>query len=208
MTVGRSSELGEVGIAARADLDAVHRAREVVLPASRAAVRTSSLAIRAVHRHELDAARRHLDEAALQLGEVDVASAAHPEVRYVGPFHDAQKEYVEARATLAFVAHEPLPAATTLGVSTPAYLNGLAEAASELRRQVLDCLRRDDLAEAEALFEVMDDVYGLLQSIDFPDAITGGLRRSTDALRAVLERTRGDLTHAVVSARPPRPENG
>jgi translin len=205
MAVDRASELAATAADARAELDAIHRAREVVLPASRKVVRTASLAIRAVHRLELDTARRLLDEAALELGEVDVASAVHPEVRYVGPFHDAQKEYVEARATLAFVAHEPLPDASALGVSTAAYLNGLAEAASELRRQVLDCLRRDDLAEAEALFTVMDEVYGLLQSVDYPDAITGGLRRSTDALRAVLERTRGDLTHAVVSARPPRP---
>lgn len=205
MAVDREGELRAVGADARAELDAVHRAREVVLPSSRKVVRAASLAIRAVHRLELDEARAHLDDAALQLGEVDLASAAHPEVRYVGPFHDAQKEYVEARATLAFVAHEPLPDAAALGVSTPAYLNGLAEAASELRRRVLDCLRRDDLAEAESLFEVMDEVYGLLQSVDYPDAITGGLRRSTDALRAVLERTRGDLTHAVVSARPARP---
>jgi translin len=204
VAVDRASELATVGTDARATLDATHRAREVVLPSSRKVVRTASLAIRAVHRLELDTARSLLDEAALQLGEVDVASATHPEVRFVGPFHDAQKEYVEACATLAFVAHEPLPSATKLGVSTPAYLNGLAEAASELRRQVLDCLRRDDLAEAQALFEVMDEVYGLLQGIDYPDAITGGLRRSTDALRGVLERTRGDLTHAVVSARPPR----
>jgi translin len=40
-------------------------------------------------------------------------------------------------------------------------------------------------------------VYGVLVTMDFPDAITGGLRRSTDALRAVLERTRGDLTNSL-----------
>jgi translin len=205
VAVDRASELATAANEARATLDAVHRAREVVIPSSRAVIRTASLAIRAVHRLDFDAARQLLDDAALQLGEVDVASATHPEVRYVGPFHDAQKEYVEARATFAFVAHEPLPSSGALGVSTPAYLNGLAEAASELRRQVLDCLRRDDLGEAEALFEVMDEVYALLQGVDYPDAITGGLRRSTDALRAVLERTRGDLTHAVVSARQARP---
>ena len=83
----------------------------------------------------------------------------------------------------------------------PAYLNGMAEAASELRRHVLDCLRAGDCARAEELFATMDDVYALLVTVDYPDAVTGGLRRTTDALRAVIERTRGDVTNAVIAAR-------
>ena len=94
-----------------------------------------------------------------------------------------------------------LPLPEVLGVEVPAYLNGLAEAASELRRHILDCLRADQLERAEMLLATMDDVYGLLVTVDYPDAITGGLRRTTDALRAVIERTRGDLTNALVAAR-------
>ena len=94
-----------------------------------------------------------------------------------------------------------MPTAAELGVDVQPYLNGMAEAASELRRQVLDCLRRDEGAEAERLLGLMDDVYGMLVTVDYPDALTGGLRRSTDALRAVLERTRGDVTTAIVAAR-------
>jgi translin len=99
------------------------------------------------------------------------------------------------------VEYQPFPTAEELGVEVQPYLNGMAEAASELRRQVLDCLRRDQAAEAERLLSVMDEVYSLLVTIDYPDGLTGGLRRSTDALRAVLERTRGDVTTAIVSAR-------
>ena len=95
----------------------------------------------------------------------------------------------------------PIPSADELGVEVQAYLNGMAEAASELRRQVLDCLRADDVDEAERLLAVMDDVYAVLITVDYPDALTGGLRRTTDALRAVLERTRGDVTTALVAAR-------
>ena len=105
-----------------------------------------------------------------------------------------KKEYAEARITLAFVRGDPLPMPDALGVEPPAYLNGLAEAASELRRHILDCLRADQLERAEMLLGTMDDVYGLLVTVDYPDAVTGGLRRTTDALRAVIERTRGDLT--------------
>jgi translin len=99
------------------------------------------------------------------------------------------------------VSGQPIPGAEELRVETPAYLNGMAEAASELRRQVLDCLRRGEMREAENLLAVMDDVYTLLITIDYPEALTGGLRRASDALRAVLERTRGDVTNALVMAR-------
>ena len=128
--------------------------------------------------------------AAAYLAEADAALVGHPDVRYAGFIHDAKKEFAEANLTLAFVGGNPIPTADELGVEVQAYLNGMSEAASELRRQTLDCLRRDDNEEAERLLAVMDDVYGVLITIDFPDALTGGLRRSTDALRAVLERTR------------------
>src|SRR5262249_54185823 len=148
-----------------------------------------------------DDARRHLTAAGAMLAEAAAATAGHPAVREAGYVHDAQKEFAEANLTLAFVAHEPIPAAADLQVEAPAFLNGMAEAASELRRSVLDRLRENDAREAEHLFAVMEDVYDILVTVDYPDALTGGLRRSTDALRAVLERTRGDVTNAVVLGR-------
>jgi translin len=199
--VDRAAEVATAGTAARTALEAKHRARETTLSVSRQAIRCCAVSIRAVQRREFDAAREHIAEAAALLDEASRATDEHRDVRFAGFLHDAQKEFAEANLTLAFVAHEPMPTAGALGVETAAYLNGMAEAASELRRQILDCLRRADLAEAEALFGVMDEVYGLLVTVDYPEAITGALRRTTDALRAVLERTRGDVTNAVVAAR-------
>jgi translin len=154
-----------------------------------------------VHRHEFREARALIAEAAAYLTEVEHAIGSNTDVRYAGFLNDAKKEFAEANLTLAFVQDNPLPTADELGVDVQPYLNGMAEAASELRRQVLDCLRRNEGAEAERLLGLMDDVYGMLVTIDYPDALTGGLRRSTDALRAVLERTRGDVTTAIVAAR-------
>lgn len=193
--------IATAGALARDALEATHQAREITLGASRAAIRACAVAIRAVHRHEFDRAREHLAEAARLLDQAHTATADHPDIRYGGFLQDAHKEFAEASLTLAFVTGAPLPTAADLGLDTAPYLNGLAEAASELRRQVLDCLRAGDVARAEALFAAMDEVYGMLVTIDYPEAVTGGLRRSTDALRAVLERTRGDVTHAVVTAR-------
>jgi translin len=197
----RSRELRAAGETANAVLQARHDARELTLPACRQVIRESALAIRATHRHAFDEARRHVAAAAELLHRAAQATAQHPAVREAGFLHDAQKEFAEANLTLAFVANEPAAAAAALDVEVPAYLNGLAEAASELRRAVLDRLRADETGEAERLFAIMEDAYGLLVTIDYPDALTGGLRRATDALRAVLERTRGDITNAVVLAR-------
>jgi len=187
--------------AARAVLEEKHAAREITLAASRRAIRSCASAIRAVHRREFREARALIAEAAAYLAEAESALGVHSDVRYGGFLNDAKKEFAEANLTLAFVEGNPLPTAAELAVDVQPFLNGMAEAASELRRQVLDCLRRDEGGEAERLLALMDDVYGMLVTVDYPDALTGGLRRSTDALRAVLERTRGDVTTAIVAAR-------
>ena len=196
-----SGQIVAAGAAAHEVLEAKHTAREATLVASRRAIRSCAMAIRAVHRREFREARELVAVAAAYLSELDTAVAEHPDIRYTGYVHDAKKEFVEANLTLAFVGGHGLPTADELGVDVQAYLNGMAEAASELRRQVLDCLRADDVDEAERLLTVMDDVYAVLITVDYPDALTGGLRRTTDALRAVLERTRGDVTTALVAAR-------
>ncbi|TML64258.1 MAG: haloacid dehalogenase [Actinobacteria bacterium] len=184
-----------------ASLDAAHQAREKGLAACRRTIRASGTSIRAVHRGELDRARSLADDAESALREAQAALRPHPAVAFAGFLHDAEKEYSEARLTGALVGGDPLPDHGGLGVEVAAWLNGLAEAASELRRNVLDRMREGDLARAEVLVEVMDDVYGLLITVDYPDALTGGLRRTTDALRAVVERTRGDLTTTLLQSR-------
>jgi translin len=176
-------------------------ARERGLSACRSVIQLSGRSIRAVHRGEPALAAELADEAAARLAEAVGALVPHPSLAHGGFLHDAAKEYVEARATAALVAGAPVPSATELGVEGPAWLNGLAEAASELRRQCLDHLRGGDLDGAEALLTTMDDVFSELVAIDLHDSVTGGLRRTLDALRAVLERTRGDVTSAVVQHR-------
>ena len=198
---GRSTELAGLVEPVRAALDAAHAAREKALPASRRVIRSCSQSIRAVHRLEHDRAVELADEAEAALREAQTVLRPHPSVANAGFLHDAEKEYAEARLTAAFVDGRPLPGHTELGVEPPAWLNGLAEAASELRRHLLDRLRAGELDRAETLLGVMDDAYSVLVAVDFPDAITGGLRRTTDAFRAVLERTRGDLTVTLVQAR-------
>jgi translin len=178
----------------RENLTAKDKAREKMLPMCRDAIRCCSEAIRAIHRQEFEKANGLLESAYKLLKESEEALAGSPELVNTGSLRDAQKEYVEGCAVLNIVTGKLLPTSEELEVDSAAYLNGLGEAASELRRYLLDSMRKGDVSKGEKLLMAMDDIYSVLVTIDFPDAITGGLRRTTDQLRGVLERTRSDLT--------------
>ena len=199
--MAKSEEIQAGGEWARGVLESKHKARETTLAACRKTIQACAASIRAVHRDEFDTAEELGAQAAAHLAEAMSAVREHPDIRHAGFVHDAAKEYAEARMTLAFVRGDALPAADQIGVEVQAYLNGMAEAASELRRYVLDQLRRGRSDRGEELLGYMDEVYSLLITIDFPDAMTGGLRRTTDQLRGVLERTRGDLTTSLLQSR-------
>ena len=164
-------------------------------------IRASGSSIRAVHRLEPDRAAALADEAEAALRTAQEVLAPFPAIREAGFLHDAEKEYVEARTVAVLIGGGTLPGPAELDVDPTAWMRGLAEAASELRRHLLDRLRDGDLDRGEQLLAVMDDVYDALVVIDWPDAITNGLRRTLDALRAVLERTRGDVTTTVLQTR-------
>lgn len=173
---------------------AKHATRERAIQLSREVIRTSANAIRAVHRNELEQAKAQVSAAEALVKETATLLKDHPDLYFTGYTLDAQKEYAEACCVYAFIARTDIPSPEAIGVEVSSYLNGMAEAASELRRYILDSLRRDDDSRSEELMQTMDDVYNVMLVMDFPDALTGSLRRTTDQLRAVLERTRGDLT--------------
>jgi translin len=198
---GRHDELAAQVDAVRARLDGAYRAREVALPLCRQVIRSSGSSIRAVHRHRDQEADAHAADAERALRDAQAALADHPAVAHAGFLHDAEKEFAEARLTAALVAGAALPSCDDLAVDPTSWLRGLAEAASELRRHLLDLLRAGELEQGEDLLAAMDDAYDALVTVDFPDALTHGLRRTVDALRAVLERTRGDVTTTVLQER-------
>ena len=178
----------------RLSFSAEDAAREKVLPLCREAIRHCSQAIRAVHRQEFDQAKGLLQSARNLLDEAKQNITAFSELTGTGFFRDAQKELAEGSIILALVTGTQPPDPTELGIAPAAYLNGLGEAAGELRRYLLDSMRKGDLSRGGELLTAMDDIYNILVTMDFPDAITGGLRRTTDMVRGILERTRSDLT--------------
>jgi translin len=178
----------------RADFVAKTAARDAAVTTSRELIRYCSLAIRASHRDEWDEAERLLEEARRVARDLTARVRPYPELYYTGYTQDAMKELAEAHLTLALARGQGFPEPEAIGVEFAAYLNALAEAAGEMRRRALDKIRAGHNADSERMLAAMDDIYDVLVAMDFPDAITGNLRRNTDMVRGVLERTRGDLT--------------
>ena len=170
------------------------RARDQALAQARLLTRFSAHAVRAIHRDEHDNALQNLDEARKIVEGLRKDLAPHPELFHAGYTQDAIKEFAEASITVALIENKPLPSPEELGVEYATYLNGLAEAAGELRRRCLDIIRQGYDDEAGRLLGCMDEIYETLVTMDYPDAVTNGLRRQTDVTRSLLERTRGDLT--------------
>ncbi|MDT8306594.1 MAG: haloacid dehalogenase [Anaerolineae bacterium] len=181
-------------------MEAVNSARDQTYQRSRVLTSTCSKAIRAIHREEWEPARELMEQARNQARAMVEGVQGYPELYYTGYTQDALKEFVEAYLTHALVRDEALPSPQALSVEPNTWLNGLAEAATELRRRILDIIRHGYHDEVERLLDEMDEIYSLLVTFDFADSITGGLRRRTDVLRGVLERTRGDVTTSLRQA--------
>ncbi len=181
----------------RLTFDALTVARDQALTQARALTRACALSIRAVHRDETEGMQAHLEEARQIADALRTGLADYPALFHAGYTQDSLKEFAEASITCALIRHESLPTPQELDLPPQTYLNGLAESVGEMRRRCLDMLRQDNSAEAERLLGHMDDIYSILVTMDYPDAITNGLRRQTDIIRAIIERTRGDVTFSL-----------
>ena len=193
-------ELEQLARSIRSELDQKMSARERGLAGSRSAIRACGNAIRALHRYELEASGKLLEEAQAHLDDARGALAADKDILYAGFVQDAEKELAEARITFALVTGAPLPTPTDLSLEPAPYLKGMAEAIGELRRHILDLMRQGELDRCEELLGAMDDMYYMLVSMDYPDGITLGLRRLTDVARSIIERTRGDFTTSTIQS--------
>ena len=170
-------------------------AREQCLKSCREIIRLSSNAIRATHRREDSETQNLINTAALLIKELqEKLKPDHPDLLSANYVHDAYKEFAEASITSSIIFKGNLPDPEQLGITYPAYLNGLAESVGELRRYLLDSLRFNEFSQAEELLNIMDNIYSILVTMDFPDGITYGLRRNTDVVRGIVEKTRGELT--------------
>ena len=194
-------DLDPLEAAVRAELDGKMAARELALKNCRKIIQGSSKAIRALHRDEIDVAEGLIAEVKDLIKEAEAPLLEHQDIYYAGFFYDAVKEYAEAELTAALLNEAPIPLPADLGLHAVPYLKGLGEAVGEMRRRLLDQLRAGELAAGEVTFRRMETIQDLLQSLDYPDGMTSGLRRTTDVARSLIERSRADITTTIVQER-------
>ena len=180
-----------------ASFEAKDRAREEALALTRVVVRRSGAAIRSVHRGEIEKACDLIRQAGVALAEILDLLEEHPDVRYSGLVDGAEQEYAEARIVYSLITEGTIPHPREVGVEMTSYLAGLGDAVGELRRHILDLIRLGRPEEGEVHLAAMEEIYHLLMSFDYPDAVTKGMRRKGDVARSLLDRTRGDLTNAI-----------
>ena len=193
-------QLDDIAETIRIHFEEVNDARDNAYQQSRQLVSVCARSIRAVHREEWHNADDLIKQAKMAAEELIAGVEPYPNLYHAGYTQDALKEYVEANLTYALIRDLPLPTARELGTEENTWLNGLAEAATELRRRILDIIRHGHSEEAERLLDTMNEIYSILVTFDFNESITLGLRRRTDTVRAVLERTRGDVTTSLRQA--------
>lgn len=179
------------------ELQAKNQAREEALPFARQTIRASSSSIKAAHQAKFELAEDLLNKAKDKLKRCDDLLSDYPDIYFAGFLQDAQKEFVEAQTTFSLILGKPVPGPDELNVGYPSYLKGMGEAVGELRRHILDIVREGNLERGERFLKAMDEIYYLLVSFDYPEAIIPGLRRINDIARSIMERTRGDLTNAI-----------
>jgi translin len=184
-----------------ARFEAKDRAREEALRLSRSVIRSSSAAIRSVHRGEMAKAAGLLQQAKSELDAVRDLLRDHQDLRYAGFVDDAEQEYAEAGSVLFIIREKRVPSPEETGVELVNHLAGLGDATGELRRHILDLIRLGRPEEGERYLETIEEIYHLLMLFDYPEAIARGLRRKSDLARSMLERTRGDLTVAMEAAK-------
>ena len=190
-------KLEEIAEKIRQSFDDLNKSRDMALSQSRMLIRHCSQAIRAVHREDTDVMNDHLEEAGQLAKALTIGLKNYPNLYHTGYTQDALKEFAEAKITCALILNKPLPSPEEIDVIHATWLKGLSEVVGELRRRCLDILRQGYSSEAERLLGLMDDIYSMLVTMDYPDAITHGLRRQTDIARSIIERTRGDLTFSL-----------
>ncbi|MFC2064406.1 haloacid dehalogenase [Chloroflexota bacterium] len=190
-------KLEEIADEIRLTFDNLNKSRDMALSQSRMLIRHCSKAIRAVHREDTDVMNDHLEKAGELAKMLTKGLENYPSLYHTGYTQDALKEYAEAKITCALILNEPLPSPEEINVIQATWLKGLSEVVGELRRRSLDLLRQSNSSEAERLLNLMDEIYSVLVTMDYPDAITYGLRRQTDIARSIIERTRGDLTFSL-----------
>lgn len=168
------------------------RAREGILRDARELVRCSGGLIRGLHAgraHAPDWKRAdRLTRALLK------ATRLQPGFRHAGAVQSALAEYAEARILEAAITGGR-PHSLLGEIPADALLLGIGDTVGELRRRLLDRLAAGGTGEAERAYDQMESLFGLLASVEPPEALVA-LRPKRDAARGILERSRGDIVSA------------
>ena len=190
-------DLREIGDLIEEELDEKDSVREIAIKSARVIIRMSSQSIIMMHRREDESEIvRKLKEEVWHLKSL--LTNQYPDLLYSGFVQNAFQEYCESQIFRAIIHNKPIPSHKDLGMNPESYLMGMGDVVGELRREVLEALKNEDFKRAEEYLSIMEEIYEMLMRFNYPSGLVP-LKPKQDTARALIEKTRGELTMAIMT---------
>ena len=164
------------------------KAQDELLVLTRELIRDCSMAIKSIHNKEMREAESRVKNAESLLNKV---RGIDKDFEYLTL--QAYQEYAEAKVLLAIIERKEIPGYGELKIPFKAYLLGLLDCIGELRREMLEELKRGNKQDAEYYFESMSDVYEATLPVRFSNSLLPNFRRKQDVGRLQVENARSEL---------------
>ena len=173
----------------RVQLDKLDADREKILRSNREIIRSCSQIIESIHRNDLKDIETKIKETRESIAEIEKNARKTENVIRKNYLTTVNQEFTEAVTFFHYATGKEIPTYQELNVNPYEYILGLADLVGELKRMVLNSIRKDDYDKAEEIYEFMDELYQKLFSLDYPSGMLPGFRKKVDVARNIVRRT-------------------
>ena len=168
----------------------IEERRNAIIKGTRDATILCSKAIVSMHSHKKNESSEYIEKAKKllrqfkELGKDDLQ-------KYL---YIAEQEFVEAYCLFSIAENSIIPSKRSLEVSDTSYVMGLLDCIGEIKRMIIDKIRSEGTSNVNALFELMDKIYGTIYPLAVYDNLMPGLRKKLDVSRILIENVRAIIT--------------
>ena len=168
----------------------IEERRNAIIKGTRDATILCSKAIVSMHSHKKNESIEYIEKSKKllkqfkELGKDDLQ-------KYL---YIAEQEFVEAYCLFSIGENFVIPGKRSLDVSDISYVMGLLDCIGEIKRMIIDKIRSEGTSNVNALFELMDKIYGTIYPLAVYDNLMPGLRKKLDVSRILIENVRAIIT--------------
>ncbi|MCD6227324.1 hypothetical protein J7J90_02405 [Candidatus Micrarchaeota archaeon] len=176
------------------DLTRKEKALDKILSMNRETIRLCAKGIKLVHQGKMKDAKPLITKISSKLKVI----RSHG-IEFQNYYHQVEQEYAEFVIFYNLVLGKQPPDYKKMKITYTSYLTGLMDCIGELRRYMLDSIRRKDIKTAEHMFNLMEELYNATLPLHFSRALLPNFKQKQDVSRRQVEFARSELTYAMVS---------